>query len=295
MKVVDSPVAGVPSSPGAAKQLSLSETEDYHKIMTEVLQAIGSRQYEKVKKHFTTEGYDVFTRLINYGQARVLSDDTLRAYRLNNTTICRGNRMSFSFINNTRKFVEEVVFHFNPDLKIETLSFGLNEQALTSILSHNNWSETERITLVNFLEHYKTAYALKRLDYIQSIFADDALIITGSVVKVKPGVENPFRDNPIVKYNRYNKEQYLRALEHTFAGNEFINIGFEESAVRKGGVTGDLYGIQIRQNYYSSNYGDQGYLFLLIDFKNPEEPLIHVRTWQPRKETDGTIYGIEDF
>ena len=37
--------------------------------------------------------------------------------------------------------------------------------------------------LISFLENYKTAYALKRLDYISSIFDDDALIITGRVLK----------------------------------------------------------------------------------------------------------------
>lgn len=284
-----------PTALGTVKNIPSTEITQYQKMMEEVLQAIRDRQYEGVKGRFTPEGYEVFTRLIMYGQARVLSMDTLSAIRLHQTTLCRGARMSFSFRNNNRKFVEEVVFHFNPDQKIETLSFGLNEKALGSILSNDNWNVTERLTLVNFLEHYKTAYALKRLDYISSIFADDALIITGSMVKVKPGVENPFAGNAIVKYNRYNKEQYLRALEHTFAGNEFINLEFEESAVRKGGVTGDLYGIQIKQNYYSATYGDQGYLFLLIDFKSPDEPLIHVRTWQPQREKDGTIYGIEDF
>jgi len=260
------------------------------------MEAINTGKYEKAEPLFTDEGYEVYTKLITYGKARVLSNDSVRIVRLNNTVICRGPRMSFGFNNNNnRKFVEDVVFHFNPDGKIETLSFGLNEQAIASIIYRKTWSEAERLTIINFLEHYKTAYALKRLDFISSIFADDALIITGSMVKVKPNIENPFQGNAIVKYNRYNKVQYIKALEQTFASNEFINIGFEESNIRKGGKEGDMYGIQIKQNYYSTNYGDQGYLFLLLDFKNPDEPLIHVRTWQPQKNSDGSIYGIEDF
>ena len=273
----------------------VAETATYQQKVNQIIEAVSSSQYEKIKPLFTSEGYDVFTRLIGYGKARVLSNDSLRAIRLGNTVICRGPRMSFGFSNNNRKFVEDVVFHFNPDGKVETLSFGLNRQALESILSRTSWSETERLTIINFMEHYKTAYALKRLDYISSIFADDAIIITGSVVKVKPNIENPFTGNAIVKYNRYNKTQYLKALEHTFSSNEFINLSFEESDIRKGGKDGDMFGIQIKQNYFSANYGDQGYLFLLLDFKNPDEPLIHVRTWQPQKNSDGSIYGIEDF
>ena len=280
----------------ASMQISrVAETALYRQKLDQVISAIQSGQYEKAKSLFTPEGYEVYTKLINYGNARVLGFDSIRAVRLNHTVICRGPRMSFAFKNNNRKFVEDVIFHFNPDGKIETLSFGLNEPAIESILSRKTWSEAERLTIINFMEHYKTAYALKRLDFISSVFADDALIITGSVVKVKPNIENPFIGNAIVKYNRYNKTQYLKALEHTFSSNEFINIGFEESAIRKGGKEGDMYGIQIKQNYYSTNYGDQGYLFLLLDFKNPDGPLIHVRTWQPQKNSDGSIYGIEDF
>lgn len=297
--------AGQPSlspkpQPGTSAMASLSikrvnETGTYQQIVNQIVYAIQKRQYEKVKPLFTTGGYDVFTRLISYGKAQVLSNDSLRAIRLNDIVICRGPKMSFGFNNNNRKFVEDVVFHFNHDDKVETLSFGLNQQALESILSRTSWSEAERLTLINFMEHYKTAYALKRLDYISSIFADDALIITGSVLKVKPNIENPFSGNSIVKYNRYNKTQYLKALEHTFSSNEFINLSFEESDIRKGGKEGDMFGLQIKQNYFSTNYGDQGYLFLLMDFKNPDEPIIHVRTWQPQKNSDGSIYGIEDF
>jgi len=272
----------------------VAETSSYQEKVNKIEQAISKNHYEEAKPLFTSEGYDVFTRLIAYGKARVIGNDSLRAIRLDKTVICRGPRMSFGFSNN-RKFVEDVVFHFNQDGKVETLSFGLNQKSLESILSHKSWSEVERLTIINFLEHYKTAYALKRLDYIKSIFADDALIITGSVVKVKPDIENPFLGNTIVKYNHYNKAQYLKALEQTFASNEFINIEFEESDVCKGGKEADMFGIQIKQNYFSENYGDQGYLFLLLDFKKPEEPIIHVRTWQPQKNSDGSIYGIGDF
>jgi hypothetical protein len=293
---LNTPVLGTRS--GYLSNLTTSvirETNDYQSKVNKVLASVQCGKYEQVKPFFTPEGYEVFNELLAYGKARVLSNDSLKVIKIGNGIICRGPRMSFSFSNNKRKFVEDVVFHFNLQGKIETLSFGLNEKALESILSRTVWSEAERLTLINFMEHYKTAYALKRLDYIRSVFADDALIIVGNVLKVKPNPENPFIGNKIVKYNRYSKEQYIKNLEHTFASNEFINIGFEESEVRKGGKEGELFGIQIKQNYFSENYGDAGYLFLLIDFDKPDEPTIHVRTWQPQKNEDGSIYGIENF
>jgi len=203
--------------------------------------------------------------------------------------------MSFSFKNNTRKFVEDVVFYFNADGLIEALSFGLNQIALESIAGKTVWAEADRLQIINFLEHLKTAYSLKRIDYIESVFADDALIIVGCLVKPKPSTDNVYKDNQIIRYNRYTKEQYMKNLEHCFAGNEYINIAFEESEIRKSGSRPNVYGIQIKQNYFSSSYGDEGYLFLMIDLNNPDEPIIHVRTWQPEKNSDGSVYGLEDF
>ena len=42
-----------------------------------------------------------------------------------------------------------------------------------------------------------------------------------------------------------------------------------------------IYGVTLRQKYACDTYSDDGYLFLLWDFRNPSMPLIHVRTWQP--------------
>ena len=80
-----------------------------------------------------------------------------------------------------------------------------------------------------------------------------------------------------------------------FASNEYVNIQFEDNLVTK--VNGDdkIYGIQIRQYYYSTNYADQGYLFLMIDLNDSINPKIYVRTWQPEKNPDGSIFGLSDF
>jgi hypothetical protein len=98
-----------------------------------------------------------------------------------------------------------------------------------------------------------------------------------------------------VHYNRYDKNEYLKHLSYSFKSKEYINIKFNDNEIRKSGKGGEVYGIQIQQDYFSSNYGDSGYLFLLIDMNDTTEPVIHVRTWQPEKNPDGSIYGIGDF
>ena len=265
----------------------------YRSALSDVEDAISNKKYSAAKKYFTPEGYKMYQQLIAYGNAKILPKEDQAFYKFREGVMARSIPMSFSFKNNHEQFVEDVVFHFNKEKKIESLSFGLSEDALKDIIEKDIWNEIDRMVLINFLEHYKTAYALKRLDYIESIFADDALIITGKVVKVKRNADSRFHNNEIVKYNRQSKKEFIRNLRYSFNSKEYINIQFEESSLRKAGKDKSIYGIQIKQNYYSSNYGDQGYLFLMVDLKKPKEPIIHVRTWQPTKE--GGIYGLSDF
>ena len=87
----------------------------------------------------------------------------------------------------------------------------------------------------------------------------------------------------------------LRQLKRSFDSKEYINLRFANNDVRKMGKGGELYAIQISQEYYSSNYGDKGFLFLMIDINDPEKPIIKVRTWQPEKDPNFGYYGPEDF
>ena len=87
----------------------------------------------------------------------------------------------------------------------------------------------------------------------------------------------------------------MKKLKYSFDSKEFINIRFADNIVRRSGKSNNIYGIQIRQDYFSTNYGDTGYLFLLVDLTDTLKPQIHVRTWQPEKNPDGSIYGLSDF
>ena len=211
--------------------------------------------------------------------------------------------MSFAFNSNVRKaFVEDIVLSFDEQNKICGLAFGLGKTAEDDILNKGVWDEKSRFAIMSFLENYKTAYALKRLDYIKSIFDDEAVIITGSVVKRASqtvNIENQSQIKPegnkIIKMNRQTKDQYLKNLKRCFELNEFVNIRFANNDVIKLGSGGETYAIQIAQDYYSSSYGDFGYLMLIVDINDPAKPLIKVRTWQPEKDPQFGLYGPGNF
>lgn len=271
--------------------LSADESLPFRKRIDKVLAAIGSGKYSSVEDLFSLDGFDIFNKLISYGKARIVGDvNTVSFMASNDEVICRSIPMSFSFSNNNRKFVENVVFTFNADTLIDNISFGLDQQAADEILyEHSSWSEYARKILIEFLENYKTAYALKRIDYLRQVFRDDALIIVGKVSE-RPSQnaddEQKYIDNKFVQLYRKSKEEYMEQLERCFNSNEFINIRFSENDILKAGKGKETYGIQIKQDYYSSNYGDTGYLFLMVDLNDPKQPEISVRVWMPERDPD---------
>lgn len=285
----------------AIVSISASETAVVDKVVESVVASIKTKQFADVEDKFTAEGYDMFTKLINYGNARVLDYDKCTFTKFGDRVVARGLPMSFSFAKGVRKsFVEDVVFTLNADNKIECVAFALDEVALNDVMSKTSWSQEARQTIVTFLENYKTAYALKRIDYIESIFDDNAVIIIGHVVKKMERGEGDdadrFASNKYVKRTQLTKKQYITNLRSCFNSNEFVNIRFANNDIIKAGVGGEYYGIQIKQDYYSANYGDSGYLYLQVDMNDPDKPIIKVRTWQEEPDPEiGRPYGMEDF
>lgn len=273
--------------------------QEYLTIMQAVEKAIRMKSSASIQQYFTPEGIDIYERLISYGQAKIVGVPSYKFLISGDEVTARGQMLSFSFKHGTKKsFVEEVIYTFDANRKITNIAFGLGRTAEDDILNKGAYPENARLAIMNFLENYKTAYALKRLDYIQSIFDEDAIIITGRIVKkskVHGDMARNMMTNDKVLYNKQTKQQYMENLRKCFATSEFVNIHFANNDVRKG--KGEVYGIQLEQDYHSSSYGDHGYLFLLVDMTNAAQPLIKIRTWQPERDPNiqGGIYSISDF
>lgn len=269
-------------------------------VLEKVVNAIKRRNYDSVRSCFTDDGWDMFTRLVRYGNARLLNANNCEFSQMRDNVIARSIQMSFSFKRGLRKeFVEDVVFTFDKNRKIDCIAFGLDRKAKEDIMRRDAWTPLARQTLMQFLENYKTAYALKRLDYLKTIFDDDAVIIVGHVAEKmvsanKGDMGKSMHSQKIIKRVQYSKDQYMKNLEACFRSNEFVNIRFANNDVRRA-KSSEEYGIQIKQDYYSTNYGDQGYLYLQVDLEDPDQPVIKVRTWQPEPDPEIGLFGIGNW
>jgi hypothetical protein len=289
----------VASTATAAHSVQVDKPKEYTKVMERVLKAVREKQYASVEACFTPEGYEMYNSLLNYGKARILGNPQLTFWSMGHRTVCRSVPMQFSFKNNKREFTENVTFTFNAEGKIESLAFALDQAACDDIFlkERPGWNDSARMVVATFLENYQTAYALKRIDYLDQLFAQDALIITGCVLKKAPkSVDNSrYLDNEYVKLTRQSKDDYIKNLRKCMGSNEYINIHFSSTDVRKAQARyGEAYGILLKQHYYSSSYADTGYLFLAVDMKDVEKPVILVRTWQPRRDYNINAHMPDD-
>ncbi len=270
----------------------------YQNAMGEILENLNNMDKMPSRELFTDEGFRQYQKIISYGNARLLSDKlNLYAARVNDEVTIRPVPVQFEFPNNARKFTEYLTFIFNKNNKINAVNFSLGEIAINDILNKSEaWGTLEnKYQIIQFMEYYKTAFCLKNVDFVQNVFADNALIIIGNILKQDKPIENMYQKLDNVEYIRLSKQEFVDRLKLVFRSNEYVNVSFEDNTVKK--VNGDekIYGIQIAQNYWSSNYADKGYLFLMIDLNNAKEPKIYVRSWQPQKNADGSIIGLEDF
>lgn len=172
------------------------------------------------------------------------------------------------------------------------------EEGVNSILKNSSAvsDSRERLEILKWVEDFRCYYNEKNLKALNQIYSDDALIITGSVVKSQrhsSDFSKLIEDN--VSFKVQSKEQYISKLAQIFNRNQKINVVFDNIEVRRHGARPHIYGVTLRQKWSSGTYSDDGWLFLLWDFNNPEYPQIYVRTWQPGETSKDDLPTVYSF
>jgi len=152
---------------------------------------------------------------------------------------------------------------------------------------------------LSFLENFRTAHNRKDLNFLKKTYSDNALIIVGRVLEEKEG-ESDFLESSLLAQNKIefiklSKQQYIERLRQVFNLNSFVRVIFDDVEIIRHTKYPEIYGLKLRQRWNSSTYSDEGYLFIMMDFADPDQPVIHVRAWQPEPFEDGTVVGLGDF
>ena len=203
---------------------------------------------------------------------------------------------------------QEAVVNFDKQGVITSFYYTINPE-LYSKLRMNQMADRryevtdikDRMMILDYVEHFRTSYNQKDLKFLRQVFSDDALIITGKVVKVRKSEVVP-SGNKII-YTTQTKQQYLTNLAQAFKSNSYIKVTFDDVVIVEHPTIRGIYGVTVHQKWNTARYSDEGYVFMLWDFRQPDTPQIHVRTWQPdyidkargQKLNPNDVFSLGDF
>ena len=194
---------------------------------------------------------------------------------------------------------QEAVISFDKHGNVESFYLSISMNLYMNVIKSNlELTDLRRRQLIlDYVEQFRTAYNQKDIKFLNQVFSDDALIITGKVITTKHA--EGFTSQKI-QYNKQSKEQYIKNLSGVFKRNSYIKVTFDDIEVMRHPVNPNFYGVTLLQGWTSGRYHDDGYLFLLWDFTNESAPQIHVRTWQPDKIggkplPKDEVFNLSDF
>lgn len=203
---------------------------------------------------------------------------------------------------------QEAVINFDKDGVITSIYYTINPELYSQLrmnqMGDNRFEVTDlkdRMMILDYVEHFRTAYNQKDLRFLRQVFSDDALIITGKVIKVRKSEVH--LGGPKVIYTTQTKQQYLENLGCAFKAANYIKVTFDNVVIVEHPTIKGIYGVTVHQRWNTNRYSDEGYVFMVWDFRNPDAPQIHVRTWQPeyvdkdkgQKLNPNDVFTLGDF
>lgn len=222
----------------------------------------------------------------------------------------RGIPLSVNILNDEEKLVyQEAVICFDKSGVITSFYYTVDPEIYSNLRKqwmqekhHEVTDLKDRMMVLEYVEHFRTAYNMKDMKFLRQVFSPNALIITGKVIKMGKTEMRPNGDREII-YTTQNKKQYLDNLERTFRNNGYIKVAFDNVTIVSHPTIRGIYGVTVHQKWSSNHYSDEGYVFMVWDFRNPDLPQIHVRTWQPdyldkakgRKLSPDDVFRLGDF
>ncbi len=274
-----------------AAPTNMTVAESCIERMRSVEVALKTKKYEPVHDLFTPEGWKIFSLLTSKSKISVTGKAD---YNIEETPLfLRGTAIPIKVSRGGKSASERLVFRFDKDTgRISSVAFALTHRAESDIFrAQGSWQLDSRYSILTFMEDYQTAFHTQELSYIEKIFSENAIIITGMFTD---GNSGHFEDDVLksrgankrgkrVVYKTQTKSEYLKNLKRCFDNNNWTHIDFEDTEIRKiptSMADNDVMWIELKQTWKSSGYCDTGFLALQINLV-PSGSKINVRTWTP--------------
>lgn len=217
------------------------------------------------------------------------SNGTIIAYQVRNIAV-EMKPIDDSYVGDLN---QEVCINFDRTGKICDFNVAMGLQQYVRLMREGEKLNDldRRMQILHWIEQFRNAYCQKDINFMENVFSDDALIITGKMVKRVHTDMKPIS----VEYTTQGKQQYLNGLRRVFRNNSYINVKFDDIQIKRHGAKPNYYGVTLKQGWFTQNYSDEGIVFIVWDFTDDLNPQIMVRTWQPMQVDDDEVFTLNNF
>ena len=183
----------------------------------------------------------------------------------------------------------ELAVSLTKDGVITGVRMALSNNLYKSIMNDSRTvtDTRERMEILKFIEEMRGYYLSKNIEALTTIYSDSALI-------VENGFMHTSKTDWNVPYNE-KKGRYLDNLKELFNRGMFVEVHFDRISIVRHHAKRQYIGATLHQTVKDNSQLD-GWLFMLWDFEKPDQPVIHVHTWQFAEdaEKDG-VMDLWDF
>ena len=195
----------------------------------------------------------------------------------------------------------ELVISFDNDGQITGVRMALENDTYMTI--HNRSIDAtdfrKRLEILKFLEDYRSYYEEKNIEALHDdIYNEKDYFCTSRrhIDKNKNEDQADFK----IKAEKFNTKEVISRLTKAFAKNKYVAVKFDQIQIKRHYVKDGFYVVTFRQEISYGKYSDNGYMFLMWEFRENRPPVIHIHAWQPEiidghRLTPDELFNENDF
>lgn len=182
-------------------------------------------------------------------------------------------------------------------LIVYTLFFFItpfNTHALSTIeLTDDSIDTNNRMVIRNYIEKAVVAHSKRSKKYLAEFWSASI-----------PETSQIGCDKWRCGFNMPHKRTYWDlTLRNAFKKDKYIKLSPKETSIVLHPQIKWIYGVTLHLEIKGKQYSDEGYMFMVWDFRNSETPQILIRTWQPefvdkakgQRLTPNDVFTLGDF
>lgn len=190
---------------------------------------------------------------------------------------------------------------------IKFASSDIGEEFLANSTSVSNL--LQQVQMLQYTDRYLTAFYIEDANFFEQLLGNDALVVVGKEIRRRKGLFNR-KGTETMEYRDSYRRDYLSKIQRAFNKSTWVSASMQPIVDSDGDTLSHItqslsnshfYGVRLQLKWESQcGYSEQGYALLLWDFTDIQQPLIHVRTWQPayvfgRPLNATEIFSLSDF